>query len=220
MKSNGEPFRRHWREPTTRNRRLVLLLDVSGSMEPYARALLRFVHAAVAEQHKVEAFALGTPLTRVHHPRAVESRPGHRPSSDIDAGHGLERRDASLVTGSGSSTMPGASGAWRGARSSSSSPTDGTAAILPYLPSRWFGSTGSPTGSDGVTWSRSRRAGLRLVRRRAGSRAAARRRVRRAPIPSPRCGSSPGQSAAATPQAVAERQPVRPPDTRRDPETT
>jgi uncharacterized protein with von Willebrand factor type A (vWA) domain len=65
MKSNGEPFRRHWREPTTRHRRLVLLLDVSGSMEPYARALLRFVHAAVAGRQKVEAFALGTRLTRI-----------------------------------------------------------------------------------------------------------------------------------------------------------
>ncbi len=65
MKSNGEPFRRHWREPTTRNRRLVLLLDVSGSMEPYARALLRFVHAAVAGRQKVEAFSLGTRLTRI-----------------------------------------------------------------------------------------------------------------------------------------------------------
>jgi uncharacterized protein with von Willebrand factor type A (vWA) domain len=65
MKSRGDPFRRHWREPSLRNRRLVLLLDVSGSMEPYARALLRFVHAAVAGRQKVEAFALGTRLTRV-----------------------------------------------------------------------------------------------------------------------------------------------------------
>jgi uncharacterized protein with von Willebrand factor type A (vWA) domain len=44
---------------------LVLLLDVSGSMEPYARALVRFVHAAVAGRQKVEAFALGTRLTRI-----------------------------------------------------------------------------------------------------------------------------------------------------------
>ena len=34
-------------------------------MEPYARALLRFVHAAVAGRQKVEAFALGTRLTRI-----------------------------------------------------------------------------------------------------------------------------------------------------------
>jgi uncharacterized protein with von Willebrand factor type A (vWA) domain len=43
----------------------VLLLDVSGSMEPYARAMLRFVHAAVAGRQRVEAFSLGTRLTRV-----------------------------------------------------------------------------------------------------------------------------------------------------------
>jgi uncharacterized protein with von Willebrand factor type A (vWA) domain len=65
MRAGGEPVRRHWREPSTRNRRLVLLLDVSGSMEPYARALVRFVHAAVAGRQKVEAFALGTRLTRI-----------------------------------------------------------------------------------------------------------------------------------------------------------
>jgi uncharacterized protein with von Willebrand factor type A (vWA) domain len=65
MRSGGEPMRRHFRKPTTRNRRLVLLLDVSGSMEPYARALIRFVHAAVAGRQKVEAFALGTRLTRL-----------------------------------------------------------------------------------------------------------------------------------------------------------
>ena len=51
--------------PAIACRRLVLLLDVSGSMEPYARAMLRFVHAAVAGRQRVEAFALGTRLTRV-----------------------------------------------------------------------------------------------------------------------------------------------------------
>ena len=63
--AGGEPIRRHWREPGDRLRRLVLLLDISGSMEPYARAMLRFVHAAVAGRQRVEAFALGTRLTRV-----------------------------------------------------------------------------------------------------------------------------------------------------------
>ena len=65
MRSGGEPMRRHYRTHATRRRRLVLLLDVSGSMEPYARALLRFVHAATAGRQKVEAFALGTRLTRI-----------------------------------------------------------------------------------------------------------------------------------------------------------
>ena len=62
MRGGGEPIRRYFQQPSTRNRRLVLLLDVSGSMEPYARALIRFVHAAVAGRQKVEAFAVGTPV--------------------------------------------------------------------------------------------------------------------------------------------------------------
>ncbi len=65
LRTEGEPIRRHFRTPATRYRRIVLLLDVSGSMEPYARALLRFVQAAVAGRRRVEAFALGTRLTRI-----------------------------------------------------------------------------------------------------------------------------------------------------------
>jgi len=65
LRTEGEPIRRHFRTPATRHRRLVLLLDVSGSMEPDARALLRFVQAAVAGRRRVEAFALGTRLTRI-----------------------------------------------------------------------------------------------------------------------------------------------------------
>jgi len=65
LRSGGEPIRRHWQENDERLRRLVLILDVSGSMEPYARALLRFVQAAVAGRQKVEAFAVGTRLTRI-----------------------------------------------------------------------------------------------------------------------------------------------------------
>jgi uncharacterized protein with von Willebrand factor type A (vWA) domain len=65
LRAGGEPMQRHRLEPGDRARRLILLLDISGSMEPYARALLRFVHAAVVGRQRVEAFALGTRLTRV-----------------------------------------------------------------------------------------------------------------------------------------------------------
>lgn len=65
LRTEGEALRRLYRAPATKHRRLVLLLDVSGSMEPYARALLRFVQAAVAGRRQVEAFALGTRLTRI-----------------------------------------------------------------------------------------------------------------------------------------------------------
>lgn len=65
VRAGGEPVRLARREPSTRPRRVVLLVDVSGSMEPYARALLRFAHGAVAGRRQVEAFTLGTRLTRV-----------------------------------------------------------------------------------------------------------------------------------------------------------
>ena len=65
LRASGEPIQRFWKEPGERMRPMVLLLDVSGSMEPYARALLRFVQAAVAGRQRVEAFAMGTRLTRV-----------------------------------------------------------------------------------------------------------------------------------------------------------
>jgi uncharacterized protein len=65
LRAGGEPIVRAFAEPSTRARRLVLICDVSGSMEPYARAMLRFAHAAVAGRQRVEAFTLGTRLTRV-----------------------------------------------------------------------------------------------------------------------------------------------------------
>lgn len=65
LRAGGEPVSRAFLEPGNRPRRLVLLCDVSGSMEPYARALVRFLHAAVVGGARVEAFALGTRLTRI-----------------------------------------------------------------------------------------------------------------------------------------------------------
>src|SRR6202011_1631713 len=65
LRTGGEPISRAFLQPSRRPRRLVLLCDVSGSMEPYARALVRFLHAAVVGGARVEAFALGTRLTRI-----------------------------------------------------------------------------------------------------------------------------------------------------------
>jgi uncharacterized protein with von Willebrand factor type A (vWA) domain len=67
LPTGGVPMHRAWAVRVGRPRRMVLLLDVSGSMEPYARALLRFAHAAVSARRvgSVEAFALGTRLTRL-----------------------------------------------------------------------------------------------------------------------------------------------------------
>ncbi len=65
LRTGGESVLPVRTRPEQRPRRLVLLLDVSGSMEPYARALIRFAHAAVVGRARVEVFALGTRLTRV-----------------------------------------------------------------------------------------------------------------------------------------------------------
>ena len=65
LRGGGEPARllRHARR--RRPRRLVLLIDVSGSMEPYADALLRFAHAAAHRRGGTEVFTIGTRLTRI-----------------------------------------------------------------------------------------------------------------------------------------------------------
>jgi hypothetical protein len=65
IQAGGEPIDRAFVAPAERPRRLVLLCDVSGSMEAYARGLVRFLHAAVVGRGRVEAFALGTRLTRI-----------------------------------------------------------------------------------------------------------------------------------------------------------
>ena len=64
---DGEPIERAWRGPSSRPRRVVYVVDVSGSMQPYARAYLRLAHASVTarEAGGVEVFALGTRLTRI-----------------------------------------------------------------------------------------------------------------------------------------------------------
>jgi uncharacterized protein len=65
LRYGGEPVERHWREHAERPRPLVLVCDVSGSMEPYARMLLQYMQACVAARRRVEAFVFGTRLTRV-----------------------------------------------------------------------------------------------------------------------------------------------------------
>jgi uncharacterized protein with von Willebrand factor type A (vWA) domain len=65
LRAAGEPIDRRFTRASRRPRRIVLLCDVSGSMEPYARVLVRFLHAAVVGRGRVEAFALGTRLTRL-----------------------------------------------------------------------------------------------------------------------------------------------------------
>ncbi len=54
-----------WRRPVRRPRALVVICDISGSMERHARVLLRFSQALAASSVRTEAFVFGTRLTRV-----------------------------------------------------------------------------------------------------------------------------------------------------------
>jgi uncharacterized protein with von Willebrand factor type A (vWA) domain len=65
LRHAGEPLERRWRERRPRQRPLVLVCDISGSMEPYSRVLLQYAQACVAARKRCEAFAFGTRLTRI-----------------------------------------------------------------------------------------------------------------------------------------------------------
>ena len=66
LRRMGEPADLRWRRRGQRPRRLVLLVDVSGSMSGYADALLRLAHrVATSVPGPVEVFTVGTRLTRV-----------------------------------------------------------------------------------------------------------------------------------------------------------
>ena len=66
LRDGGEPGALRYEHRRAKPRRLVLLLDVSGSMAPYADVLLRFAHAAVrVAPAATEVFTVSTRLTRI-----------------------------------------------------------------------------------------------------------------------------------------------------------
>jgi uncharacterized protein with von Willebrand factor type A (vWA) domain len=65
LATGGEPIERTFRSRVSTPRKLVLILDVSGSMESYSRALLLYLHAARGSGKGVETFVFGTRLTRL-----------------------------------------------------------------------------------------------------------------------------------------------------------
>jgi uncharacterized protein with von Willebrand factor type A (vWA) domain len=65
MHTGGDPIELARKRRREHPRRLVMLCDISGSMEPYARAYLQFLHAARATGPYSEAFVFATRLTRL-----------------------------------------------------------------------------------------------------------------------------------------------------------
>ena len=72
LRTSGDPIRLARRHRRVTRRRLVMLCDISGSMEPYARAYLQFLTCAAGSGPNAEAFVFATRLTRLT--RALASR--------------------------------------------------------------------------------------------------------------------------------------------------
>jgi uncharacterized protein with von Willebrand factor type A (vWA) domain len=98
LRTGGEPVQRSWRVRRARRRRLVLILDVSGSMAAYSRALVMFAHAALRADSRFEAFCFGTRLTRLTRP-LLAARPDEalrRAAAEAEDWDGGTRIGASL----------------------------------------------------------------------------------------------------------------------------
>lgn len=75
MRTEGEPVRRRWQQSESEARRIVFLLDISGSMKPYSRSLLQFSYALRRRHRLTEVFCFGTSLSRLT---------GHLDTPDVD----------------------------------------------------------------------------------------------------------------------------------------
>jgi len=98
LRTGGDPVDQPWKARKDVPRKLVVLCDVSGSMDAYARALLLFLHAMVGTGRGVEAFGFGIRLTRLTRDlasRDPEAALARATASDVDWGSGT-RIGASL----------------------------------------------------------------------------------------------------------------------------
>ena len=73
LASGGEALRWKWLGRTQRPRPIVLVCDISGSMERYSRFMLRFAHALRLSGARVEVFVFATRLTRITRQLGIRS---------------------------------------------------------------------------------------------------------------------------------------------------
>ena len=101
-RTGGYAFRLISRAPSRRPRRLVVLCDISGSMEPYARAMIQLLYCA-AGGARAEVFTFATRLTRLT-PALSRTLPGRGAAARGRGRAGLARRDQDRCSRSRSST--------------------------------------------------------------------------------------------------------------------
>lgn len=74
IQNDGDPREIHWRRRTTRQRNVLILIDVSGSMKEQTDSYMRFAHAVAHAAERVECFTFGTRLTRVTRSLRLKNR--------------------------------------------------------------------------------------------------------------------------------------------------
>lgn len=94
VKRDGEILAEHRLSRQRRERRVVVLCDVSGSMASYSRAMLRLAHVLSSRSAPIEVFAVGTRLTRLT--RRLQSH---------DADHALKEAAAAIPDFSGGTRL-------------------------------------------------------------------------------------------------------------------
>ena len=117
MRHAGELVNLRWRKRRQRQRRIVVLIDVSGSMKERTQAHLTFAHALTRAADAVEVFTIGTRLTRVTRALHLRNREQALAAASRVGGR-LGRRHAHRR---GARRLPGRAaffraGAWRGHR--------------------------------------------------------------------------------------------------------
>jgi uncharacterized protein len=155
MRTQAEMIEQCWRDRRVRRRKIVLILDVSGSMTEYSRALLQFAHSAARVSSgpsgrlfgRVEVFCFGTHLTRITEASrsAIPTARWPTPPGRWSIGRAA-RRSVRRSTGSCGS---GAAAVSAGVRSWSSAPTGWSGVIPKCSPRPWSAWPASATGSCG-----------------------------------------------------------------------
>ncbi|MHC2895491.1 uncharacterized protein with von Willebrand factor type A (vWA) domain [Bradyrhizobium barranii subsp. barranii] len=127
VRSDGEILRLGHLKRRQRRRKLLLLIDVSGSMKTRTEENMKLAHTLVQAAPNVEVFTFGTRLTRVTRPLRLKRREqalkrGGAPRQRLGRRHPHRRRAASLPRGAavrrlrarrGRRRRVGRAGAWR-----------------------------------------------------------------------------------------------------------
>ncbi len=73
LTTGGTPIQMHYSARKIKQRPLILIADISGSMEKYSRLMLQFFYAISHRLKNVESFVFGTRLTRITHQLKIKN---------------------------------------------------------------------------------------------------------------------------------------------------